>query len=31
MAVLFQLGVGYMQGHYLQETEVVLEVAGSGR
>jgi EAL domain-containing protein (putative c-di-GMP-specific phosphodiesterase class I) len=28
MAVLFQLGVGYMQGHYLQETEVVLEAAG---
>jgi diguanylate cyclase (GGDEF)-like protein len=25
MAVLFQLGVGYMQGHYLQEPEVVLE------
>ena len=28
MAVLFQLGVGFMQGHYLQETEVVLEAAG---
>jgi EAL domain-containing protein (putative c-di-GMP-specific phosphodiesterase class I) len=29
MAVLFQLGVGYMQGHYLQEpAEVVLEAAG---
>ena len=28
MAVLFQLGVGYMQGHYLQQTEVVLEAAG---
>jgi diguanylate cyclase (GGDEF)-like protein len=27
MAVLFQLGVGYMQGHYLQESEVVLEAA----
>lgn len=25
MAVLFQLGVGYMQGHYVQEAEVVLE------
>ena len=25
MAVLFQLGVTYMQGHYLQEPEVVLE------
>ena len=25
MAVLFQLGVGYMQGHYLHEPEVVLE------
>jgi EAL domain-containing protein (putative c-di-GMP-specific phosphodiesterase class I) len=24
MAVLFQLGVGYMQGHYLSEPEVVL-------
>ena len=24
MAVLFQLGAGYMQGHYLQEPEVVL-------
>ena len=24
MAVLFQLGVGYVQGHYLQEPEVVL-------
>jgi len=24
MAVLFQLGVGYMQGHYLHEPEVVL-------
>jgi len=27
MAVLFQLGVGYMQGHYLQEPEVVLQEA----
>ena len=25
MAVLFQLGVAYMQGHYLQEAEVILE------
>ncbi|MBN1240699.1 MAG: EAL domain-containing protein [Gammaproteobacteria bacterium] len=25
MAVLFQLGAAYMQGHYLQEAEVVLE------
>ena len=25
MAVLFQLGVSYMQGHYLQEAEVILE------
>lgn len=25
MAVLFQLGVSYMQGHYVQEPEVVLE------
>jgi hypothetical protein len=24
MAVLFQLGVGYMQGHYVHEPEVVL-------
>jgi len=24
MAVLFQLGIGYVQGHYLQEPEVVL-------
>jgi EAL domain-containing protein (putative c-di-GMP-specific phosphodiesterase class I) len=28
MAVLFQLGVGYMQGHYLHEPDVVLEEAG---
>jgi EAL domain-containing protein (putative c-di-GMP-specific phosphodiesterase class I) len=27
MAVLFQLGVGFMQGHYLQEPDVVLEEA----
>jgi diguanylate cyclase (GGDEF)-like protein len=27
MAVLFQLGVAYMQGHYLHEPEVVLEEA----
>ncbi len=25
MAVLFQLGVSYMQGHYVQEPEVILE------
>ena len=25
MAVLFQLGVGHMQGHYVHEPEVVLE------
>ncbi|NIV17234.1 MAG: EAL domain-containing protein, partial [Woeseiaceae bacterium] len=25
MAVLFQLGVHYMQGHYVHEPEVVLE------
>jgi EAL domain-containing protein (putative c-di-GMP-specific phosphodiesterase class I) len=25
MAVLFQLGVAYMQGHYVHEPEVVLE------
>jgi len=24
MAVLFQLGIGYMQGHYVHEPEVVL-------
>jgi diguanylate cyclase (GGDEF)-like protein len=28
MAVLFQLGIGYMQGHYLHEPEVVLEGVG---
>jgi len=27
MALLFQLGVAYMQGHYLHEPEVVLEAA----
>jgi diguanylate cyclase (GGDEF)-like protein len=27
MAVLFQLGIGYMQGHYLHEPEVILEDA----
>ena len=27
MAVLFQLGIGYMQGHYVREAEVVLEEA----
>jgi diguanylate cyclase (GGDEF)-like protein len=27
MTLLFQLGVGYMQGHYLHEPEVVLEAA----
>ncbi|HMB72151.1 MAG TPA: EAL domain-containing protein, partial [Gammaproteobacteria bacterium] len=25
MAVLFQLGVGYVQGHYIHEPEVILE------
>ena len=25
MAVLFQLGVSYMQGYYVQEAEVILE------
>jgi c-di-GMP-related signal transduction protein len=25
MAVLFQLGVHYMQGHYVQEPEIVLQ------
>ena len=25
MAVLFQLGLSYMQGHYVHEPEVVLE------
>ena len=27
MAVLFQLGIGYIQGHYLQEPDVVLQEA----
>jgi len=27
MAVLFQLGVGYVQGHYLHEPEVILEAS----
>ncbi len=31
MAVLFQLGVHYMQGHYVHEPEVVLENADSGK
>jgi EAL domain-containing protein (putative c-di-GMP-specific phosphodiesterase class I) len=31
MAVLFQLGIDYMQGHYVQEPEVVLEDTDSGR
>jgi EAL domain-containing protein (putative c-di-GMP-specific phosphodiesterase class I) len=29
MAVLFQLGLDYMQGHYVHEPEVVLEDAVS--
>ena len=29
MAVLFQLGVHYMQGHYVHEPEVVLQEAAS--
>ncbi|MEM8817406.1 MAG: GGDEF domain-containing phosphodiesterase [Pseudomonadota bacterium] len=31
MAVLFQLGLDYMQGHYVHEPEVVLEDQNSGR
>ncbi len=31
MAVLFQLGLDYMQGHYVHEPEVVLEEQGSSR
>ncbi len=31
MAVLFQLGLDYMQGHYVHEPEVVLENADSGK
>lgn len=30
MAVLFQLGIDFMQGHYVQEPEVVLEDTDSG-
>ncbi len=29
MAVLFQLGLDFMQGHYVQEPEVVLQDTGS--
>ena len=29
MAVLFQLGIDFMQGHYVHEPEVVLEDADS--
>jgi hypothetical protein len=29
MAVLFQLGVSFMEGHYVQEAEVVLEDQGA--
>jgi EAL domain-containing protein (putative c-di-GMP-specific phosphodiesterase class I) len=29
MAVLFQLGVSYMEGHYVHEAEVVLEEQGA--
>ena len=31
MAVLFQLGLDYMQGHYVHEPEVVLQDTDSGR
>ena len=31
MAVLFQLGLDYMQGHYVNEPEVVLQDTDSGR
>ena len=31
MAVLFQLGLDYMQGHYVHEPEVVLEDLHSGK
>ena len=31
MAVLFQLGVGYVQGHYLHEPEVVLSETAAPR
>jgi c-di-GMP-related signal transduction protein len=30
MAVLFQLGLDFMQGHYVHEPEVVLQDADSG-
>jgi c-di-GMP-related signal transduction protein len=30
MAVLFQLGLDFMQGHYVHEPEVVLEDIDSG-
>ena len=30
MAVLFQLGLDYMQGHYVHEPEVVLQNTDSG-
>jgi EAL domain-containing protein (putative c-di-GMP-specific phosphodiesterase class I) len=30
MAVLFQLGLDFMQGHYVHEPEVVLQDSGSG-
>jgi EAL domain-containing protein (putative c-di-GMP-specific phosphodiesterase class I) len=30
MAVLFQLGIDFMQGHYVHEPEVVLEDMDSG-
>ena len=29
MAVLFQLGVSFMEGHYVQEAEVILEAQGT--
>jgi EAL domain-containing protein (putative c-di-GMP-specific phosphodiesterase class I) len=31
MAVLFQLGLDYMQGHYVHEPEVILEDMDSGK
>ena len=31
MAVLFQLGLDYMQGHYVHEPEVVLQDAPEGK
>ena len=31
MAVLFQLGLDFMQGHYVHEPEVVLEDSDSGK